>query len=435
MYLKCLLRLMACITVSCILSTACSKKNDPSSGNSNTDPVIESIFPSAGRYNSILTIFGHNFSGKIQQDTVRINGIPAKINTPGTDTIFVYVPLNCGSGPVTITVNGKKAEGPVFTYYPGGAVSTFAGDGSLGGANSLNFPSAVTTDSVGNVYVAEPTRIKKITPAGVISLYAGNGGGWLDTASAFAKFGYIHGLAFDHHGNLFVADGNNSCIRKITPDGHVSTFAGNGLPGYSDGAGTAAKFWGPAGLTVDPQNNLYVTDVNNKRVRKITPDAVVTTYAGNGNFAYADGPASTASFYDPEAIVSDSQGNIYVAENTSHRVRKISTSGIVSTFAGSVYNSYHNDVGIKADFSNLTGIAIDQSGNIYVSDNSNVLIRKITPNAVVSTVAGTLATRGFLDGPTETAVFYDPGALTVDIKGDIFIVDRINYRLRKITMP
>ena len=210
----------------------------------------------------------------------------------------------------------------------------------------------------------------------------------------------------------------------------VTTFAGIGVSGYADGNGANAKFNGPEGIATDAQGNIYVVDAANYRIRKITPTATVSTLAGSGKFGYADGNLNMAEFRQPRAAAIDGQGNVYVTDET--RIRKITTSGEVSTYAGDGTGGFSDSNISSAQFRNLTGIAIDQQGNIYVADYGNQRIRKITSAGMVSTLAGN-GVAGFVDGNGGIAQFYNPLGLTADPEGNIYVADYANRRVRKIT--
>lgn len=271
-----------------------------------------------------------------------------------------------------------------------GDVTTLAGCGVAGGGDGIGkvacfyFPNGVTVDTQGNVYVADTDSnlIRKITSTGLVSTLAGagpNSSGSTDGIGAAARFTYPLALAADSSGNVYVADTGNNLIRKITPAGMVTTFAGNGGLGSTNGTGTAASFKSPNGIAVDTSGNIYVADTYNNLIRKVTANGVVTTLAGNGSSGRTNGISSEASFYHPTGVAVDSLGNVYVADSGNYLIRKISTAGIVTTLAGSGSYGNTDGIGTAASFSGQSSLAVDSSGNIFVTDGYNGLIRKITP--------------------------------------------------------
>ncbi len=266
----------------------------------------------------------------------------------------------------------------------------------------------------------------------VVTLAGQNGvSGAANGSGTSASFNNPHGMVCDQAGNLFVADRNNHLIRKITPAGVVSTFAGSGSAGSSDGIGAAASFFEPWGIAIDQSGNLYVADTKNYLIRKITPTAVVTTIAGVGTSGVTDGPASSAQFGFPTGIAVDASGNIYVSEFMTHVIRKISN-GNVTTFAGTAFQSGDaNGTGNNAKFDHPHSLAIGQSGNLFVTDTWNNKIRKITPSGVVSTYAG--STAGYVDGAASVSKFDNPLGICADASGDIFVGDVNNFCIRKIS--
>ena len=240
-----------------------------------------------------------------------------------------------------------------------------------GAEAKFNRPLKVAVDSAGNVYVADTNnhRIRKITPKGMVTTFAGSTQGYADGTGTVAKFNDPVGVAVDGAGNIYVADNSNERIRKITPEGVVTTLAGS-TRGYADGTGTAAKFFWPNGLAVDSMGNVYVADAGNHRIRKITPEGVVTTLAGGGaigrgNGTHADGIGAEARFNFPRSLAVDSVGNVYVVDFVDHRIRKVNPEGVVTTLAGTGSVEVPN------------GVAVDVVGNVYVTDDSNHRIYKI----------------------------------------------------------
>jgi sugar lactone lactonase YvrE len=321
-------------------------------------------------------------------------------------------------------------------YFIGNAV-----DGTGAGA-SFNFPDGVAVDAAGNVYVADSSNslIRKITPAGVVTTLAGTAGtiGFADGPAATAKFWSPSGVAVDAAGNVYVADTNNNRIRKITPAGVVSTLAGSstGAWGFTNGTGSAASFYYPKDLVLDTAGNLYVADSGNNAIRKVTQGGVVSTVAGGGIgvVGSTNGATASATFNAPRGVAVDAAGNVYVADTGNHLIRKIAA-GQVTTFAGSTlsgfFGGFANGTGTASMFDSPMDVAVDGAGNVYVSDANNHLIRFITPNGVVTTLAGTTKTIGSKDGPALSATFGALRGVAVDSAGNAYVSDA--DMIRKVT--
>lgn len=311
---------------------------------------------------------------------------------------------------------------------------------SIGAAAGFVYPMSVATDSMGNVYVADTSNntIRKITSSGVVSTLAGSAfkEGSNDGTGAAARFNSPKGVATDNMGNVYVTDHYNYTIRKITSSGIVSTFAGYaGKRGSEDGNGATARFLRPNGVAIDSLGNVYVTDSGNHTIRKITPSGVVSTLAGlAGSKGNTDGNGSAARFHAPQGVATDKLGNIYVADGFNNTIRKITSSGVVSTFAGSAGKEGSNDgIGAAARFYFPRSVAIDSLGNIYVAEVFNNTIRKISPVGVVSTLAGSVGIKGNTDGNGVDALFRGPEGVAVDNAGNIYVADTHNRIIRKIT--
>ncbi|RZI59709.1 MAG: DUF839 domain-containing protein [Pseudomonas sp.] len=318
-------------------------------------------------------------------------------------------------------------------------VSTFSGNGNGGfvdGSQStaeFRSPRGVAFDSNGNLIVADSDngRVRKIAPDGTVTTVAGNGSyGFADGPASSAQFAGPNATAIDRNGNIFVADPGNQRIRKIAFDGTVSTLAGTGVSGYADGPGATAQFNLPDGIAVDTVGNIYVADGGNNRIRKIAPDGTVSTFAGTGASGYLDGDRAIAQFNFPYGIAIDSIGTIYVGDNGNHRIRKIVSDGTVSTLAGSS-QGYADGSSATAKFAYPQGVAVDANGNVFVADVANYRIRKISADGTVSTRAGS-GSRGFADGNASTAQFNNAKAVAVDANGNVFVADNDNRRIRKI---
>jgi sugar lactone lactonase YvrE len=268
---------------------------------------------------------------------------------------------------------------------PGGNVTTLAGGGfgySDGQGTAAGFfsPYALAVDGSGNVYVADSqnNRVRKISPTGNVTTLAGSGNEtFADGLGTAASFNDPTGVAVDGSGNVYVADSRNHRIRKITPSGNVTTLAG-GVIGYSDGQGIAASFNRPWGITVDASGNVYVADTDNHRIRKISAAGNVTTLAGSGSRGAVDAAAAAASFNYPRGVALDGSGNLFIADVGNYRIRKISSTGNVTTLAGSGEIGVADGQGDLATFDEPYGVAVDANGIVYVADKGCHRIRKIT---------------------------------------------------------
>lgn len=386
-------------------------------------------------------------NGSYPSSAAAANGGQGLKSSPGNTLTYVTKPYGycvSASNPGDPNVFALRSNtGQIQSGTCDTVVSTLAGSGTAGFADGtgaaaqFKYPEAVAVDTNGIVYVADGynNRIRTISPAGVVSTLAGSGvAGYADGAGTAAQFSDPLGIAVDANGNVYVADGRNNRIRKITPSGVVTTVAGSGVQGCADGTGTAAQFSYPTGITVDSSGNLYVTDVLNcDGIRKITPAGVVTRLAG-GTRGYADGTGAAAQFNQPYGIAVDAAGNVYVADNNNNNVRKVTPSGVVTTIAGSTSTTYGyaDGTGTSALFNFPCGIAVDSSGTLYVADSGNARIRKITSGGVVTTIAGS-GTQGYADGVGTSAQFQFPANnLAVDATGNVYVSDQNNNRIRKI---
>ena len=326
-------------------------------------------------------------------------------------------------------------------------VSTFVGNGTEGynTANAIGIgaqfrgPYDMAVDSADNVYVADYGNhcIRKITPEGVVSTFAGSRtAGFADTDTdnnVVAQFRNPTDVAVDSSGNLYVADYGNHRIRKIdTTTREVTTLAGS-TRGYEEGTGTAAKFDKPHSVAVDSDGNVYVADYGNHRIRKITSGGDVTTLAGNGEAGFANGAGATAQFNGSLGVAVDSSDNVYVADVRNHRIRKIdTTTREVTTFAGIGIAGLANGAGTVARFDRPYSVAVDSSDNVYVVDTGNHCIRKITPGGgEVTTLAGN-GEADFENGAGTAAQFDNPTGVVVDSSGILYVADKGNNRIRKI---
>ncbi|MSP62851.1 MAG: hypothetical protein EXR72_21465 [Myxococcales bacterium] len=329
-----------------------------------------------------------------------------------------------------------------------GAVSTLAGGGAgysdaVGVAARFSSPQGIALDG-STLYVADVNnrvvRAINLMTGGVTTLAGGVGqSGSIDGLGANARFSNIQGLAADGAGNLFVSDTGNHTIRQIViANASVSTFAGlAGNAGIQNGIGAAARFRNPIGLVVENKDTLYVADTGNHTIRQINlPMANVTTVAGSApNANYADGTGGAALFNSPTYLDVDGKGNLFVADQSNHAIRKVVVmSGAVTTFAGLGASFGAADgVGAAARFNNPAGMASDGKDTLFVSDNNNQTIRKITISSKSTvTLSGTVNTAGNLDGPANLARYYGPNGLALDGSGNLYVADTNNHTIRKI---
>lgn len=267
----------------------------------------------------------------------------------------------------------------------------------------------------------------------LVSTIAGSSPGDEEGIGTAAKFNQPNGLATDVAGNILVADTKNHRIRKIALDGTVSTFAGTGVPGFANGPGATAQFNEPVGLVFDGTGTLFVSDSLNHRIRAITPAGEVRTHSGTGEANFTDGVAAAARFFTPWGIAIDAGGSLYVADRDNHRIRKVAPDGSVSTLAGTGTAGTTNGAGNVAQFDKPLGIALDAAGSVYVTETTSHAIRKLTSDGTTSVFAGSVATSGSANGTAAAARFFNPVGLAVDRGGSIYVADKGNHSIRKLT--
>jgi sugar lactone lactonase YvrE len=419
--------------------SACKKNPVPTIIVDNTDdkyedPAFTSFSPAEGAMNTIITINGKGFSTVPQHNDVTINDKRATIISSTLTSMQVKVPPGAGTGKVSVRI-GNHIINSVKDFIYQYTVSTLAGgeEGYRVGKVQVAlfwFPGEAAVDLSGNVYIGDTGNgaIRKISRNAEVSTLAGGKiAPFKDGPGKDATFYNPHGVAVHTDGTVYVADNFNHTIRKITPDGYVTTFAGinagvGGVDfnfGFVDGQGKNARFNYPMGIAIDQRGYLYVADSHNKAIRKISPSGLVSTLS-----------AYPGAFNNPVGLAVDAGGNVYVADAGSHQIKKVRPEGAVSIFAGQGTVGSKDGSGPNAQFQSPMGIAIDAKGILYISDASNHRIRKITPEGFVSTLAGKFF--GFADGPANIAQFYVPVGIALDANGVIYVSDSGNSRIRKI---
>jgi uncharacterized protein (TIGR03437 family) len=338
----------------------------------------------------------------------------------------------------------RKVTNDVISTVAGTNVFGFSGDGGVATKAEIASPWGIAVDSGGNVYVADlwNYRIRKISSSGTMTTVAGNGVFSYSGDGAAAVKSELNGpqgVAIDGAGNLYIADTQNSVVRKVDSNGVITTFAGTGVAGSNGDGGqaAAAQLSKPQGLAVDAAGNLYIADTQNNRVRVVTADGSISPFAGNGNGGYSGdgGPAASAQLNQPYGLAFDAAGSLYVADFNNSRVRKVTSDGNISTVAGNGGTSFNGDGGqaVSSPLNRPQSVAVDSAGNLYIADTQNNRVRMVAPNGVITTVAGT-GSAGFSGdgGPALKAQLTVPGSVAVDSDGNLYIGDS-NTRVRKVS--
>ena len=367
--------------------------------------------------------------------TLTVSAATASMNGDSFRCVVTNASGSVTSDPATLTVIGGTPL--TVTTLAGQAGVSGSADGP-GSAAHFVAPADLAVDGAGNVYVADTDNhtIRKIAPDGTVTTLAGLAGsrGATDGTGSAARFGDPAGVTVDSTGTVYVADTGNDTIRKITATGVVTTLAGApGVSGTSDGPAAAARFNGPSGIVVDATGNLYVADTLNHAIRKVTPGGVVSTPAGAAGWSgSADGTGNQVWFYGPQGLALDAAGNLYIVDTNNDTLRKlVLATGVVSTIAGQTRTSGSADGSANlVRFSYPSGIAADGTGNLYIADTDNHTIRQITPGGVVSTVAGLAGASGSADGVGAAARFTYPTGIAVDASGNLYIADTNNHTIR-----
>ena len=338
-----------------------------------------------------------------------------------------------------------SAHAQIITTVAGDSTEGYNGDSILATTAELNEPTGVALDSAGNLYIVDRgnERIRKVNAStGIITTIAGNGHENYSGDSGLAtlaEINYPYDIVVDTFGNIFFSDDGNARIRKIDTAGIITTIAGNGTHGYNgDSIATSAELYGPSGIAIDRYGNIYVADYTNNRVFKISPSGIMTTVAGTGLPGYSgdNGIATAATLLSPNDVKVDGIGNLYIADYSNDRVRKVDTSGIITTIVGTRTVGYNGD-NINADSAELNRplcVATDGSENLYISDTYNQRVRKVGPDGIITTIAGD-GIEGYSgdNGSATSAELGDPVGLAIDHSGAIYIVDA--NRIRRVGWP
>ncbi len=424
--------------------------NDCSRQNEIPTLTINVVNPQKGSFGTLVTISGTGFSRFISENAVYFNGTQATIQSANSGQLTVEVPKGAGTGPVRVTSSGRMAEGPVFDYEPVVVVSTLAGSGLFGlqdgtGTQAyFNHPRGLTTSPQGDIYVCDAgnNSVRKITPDGVVTTIAGDGtAGYLDSTGTSAEFNGPIALTWIPGNTIFqgdtdyllVADSKNNVLRSINlVNEKVKTWAGS-FQGYKNGDKNTVQFNFPDGLAFAPGLNfVLVSDYINNRIR-LYGAGLFYTLAGNSTIGLIDGKGMQASFAGPAGLSYDSTGNLYVADWFNNVIRKIDINDQVTTIAGTGQAGFLDGAGDSAQFNTPTDVALyNHNTQLLVADGFNQRIRLIDLNDNrVNTLAGT-GEAGYLDGKGDTAEFNGPSGVAV-YDSLIYISDYFNNRIRKIT--
>jgi uncharacterized protein (TIGR03437 family) len=328
--------------------------------------------------------------------------------------------------------------------FAGTGTAGFSGDGGPATQATFNGPVFVATDPAGNTYIADEhsNRIRKVDPTGIVTTVAGTGAadfsgdGGPATQAAISN---ISGVVADGFGNFYIADVGNSRIRKVDAQGVITTVAGNGAQTYGGDGGpaTAASFRNAVRVVLDPAGNLYIADQSNHRIRKVDTNGIITTFAGTGvqSFSGDGGLAVNADLNNPTAVALDPAGNLYFSDQFNQRIRRVDGNGVITTIAGNGNAAYTGDGGAAtaASLNYPGGLIIDSTGDIFIADDNNFVVREITPDGIIHTVAGN-GTAGYAGdgGPPLSAEFNGQFGLAIDPHGNLIIADQFNNRVREL---
>jgi sugar lactone lactonase YvrE len=332
----------------------------------------------------------------------------------------------------------------IITTIAGNGTAAFSGDGGAATNASLSVPDGLALDRFGNIYISDwgNSCIRKISTSGVITTVAGNGTPGYSGDGGVATLAQIHDpnqVYVDYAGDIYFAESGNNIIRKVNSSGIISTVAGNGIAGHSGDSGpaTAATLNDPIGIVFDESGNLYIGDLFNDCVRKVAVSGIISTYAGTGIGGYSGdgGPAISAELDNPTYLAMDGANNLYITDNGNHRIRKVNTSGTITTVAGNGIGGYSGD-GLAATATELfypAGIAVDSHQNLFIADYNNNRLRKVDATGIISTIAGTGASGYSGDGGLAvSATLNHPIDVMSDSIGNVYLADYDNNRVRMI---
>jgi sugar lactone lactonase YvrE len=354
-----------------------------------------------------------------------------------------------GTGPFTYQWQFNGANLPtIITTVAGNGAASFSGDGGMATNASLNGPQAVALDALENLYIYDTynNRIREVDTNGTITTMAGNGSALTNSgysgnggAATNASLNHPGGGALDTVGNLYIADSFNNCVRKVDTNGIITTVAGNNSKGYSGdgGVATSASLDWPYSVALDAFDNLFIADTLNNRIRKVDTSGIITTMAGSGTAGYSgdSGAATNANLNFPTGLALDAMGNLYIADQENNRIRKVSANGIITTVAGNGTGGYSGDGGAatNASLNGPSGLGFDAIGNLYIADPGNSRIREVDPNGFITTVAGSGIAAFSGDGGAGTnASLNNPIGVALDAVGNLYVADFLNQRIREV---
>jgi sugar lactone lactonase YvrE len=355
---------------------------------------------------------------------------------PGVERAAAQTDSGSGSGGVIRTMAGTNQRG-------------FSGDGGSAVSAAFDQPRSTTVGPDGTVYISDTFnhRVRRVDAGGSVTTIVGTGeaaftgdGG----PAGAATLHWPHGLAVDRTGSsLYIADSANHRIRRVDlASGTITTVAGSATPGFGGDGGpaTAALIQDPKAVYAAPSGDLYIADSGNERVRRVDPTGTITTVAGTGVTGYGGdgGPATAAQFDGPRSVAGDGAGNLYVADDNNHRIRRIDPTGVVTTVAGTGTAGSTGDGGPagSAQLDHPRGVAVDGGGNVFIADTMSHRVRMVDPGGVISTVAG-CGRQGFGGdgGPATGARLFEPRGVAVDATGRLFVADTYNDRVRRVDDP